>query len=313
MSGDQPMFDDMPVRLWPVTPTKVLTWTDCPRRWRFTYLERRPKGPPWAHNSVGSSVHNALREWYSGPRERRTPEGADAAVRRGWISDGFPDDALSAHWRDRAAAMVVRYVEGLDPDDEPVGVERTVATRTATLAISGRVDRIDRRSAPDDVAVESGRDDELVIVDYKTGRRALTDDDARSSIALALYAVAAARVLRTPCTKVELHHLPTDEVLVWRHTDESLARAVRRVESIAIDARAAETRWRDGGLAAVAEREGRRDGDGRVTDDTAAAEVDAVFPPTVSAGCGWCDVRRWCAEGQAAAAAQPPWSGLADG
>ena len=49
---------------------------------------------------------------------------------------------------------------------------------------------------------------ELVVVDYKTGRHLLSTDDARSSLALALYALAAGRVLRRPCHRVELHHLP---------------------------------------------------------------------------------------------------------
>ena len=58
---------------------------------------------------------------------------------------------------------------------------------TATLAISGRVDRVDDRG------------DELVVVDYKTGRRGLTDDDARGSQALALYVLAVRRTMRRAC------------------------------------------------------------------------------------------------------------------
>ncbi len=78
--------------------------------------------------------------------------------------------------------MTERYAAGLDPSDEPLGVERTVATRTDRIAVSGRIDRLDARGA------------ELVVVDYKTGRHILTSDDARGSLALAIYAVAASRV-----------------------------------------------------------------------------------------------------------------------
>jgi RecB family exonuclease len=287
----------MPEKLWPVTPTKVLTWTDCPRRWRFTYLEHRPKGPPWAHNSVGAAVHQALRDWWSEPLERRTPETAASLVRRGWLTDGFPDDATSAQWCERSATMVARYVQGLDPTDEPAGVERTVATRTDTLTISGRVDRIDRRAAPPDDDA-SAPPDEMVVVDYKTGRRPLTDDDARSSVALALYALGTATVFRRPATLVELHHLPTGTTVSWRHTGESLARHVRRVESIARDARSAQAAW-------------QQNGDGGVADPGAAAAVDELFPPQPSPGCSWCDHRRWCREGQQAAPTAAPWSGLA--
>ena len=34
---------------------------------------------------------------------------------------------------------------GLDPAAEPLGVERTVATRTDLIAVSGRIDRLDDR------------------------------------------------------------------------------------------------------------------------------------------------------------------------
>src|SRR6266436_4452797 len=167
-------FEGMPRRLYPCTPTRLTAWLDCPRRYRMSYLDRPPppKGPPWAHNSLG----------------------AGTLVDRGWIDEGFADETQSVRYRERAIAMVQGYVAGLDPADEPLGVERTVATRTETIAVSGRIDRLDARP-------------ELVVVDYKTGRHLLTTDDARSSMALALYALAAGRALRRPCHRVELHHL----------------------------------------------------------------------------------------------------------
>src|SRR6185369_15316472 len=89
-----------------------------------------------------------------------------------------------------AMSWLKRYLAAQPVDNEPVAVERTVAAKTPTLALSGRVDRID------DV------DGELVIVDYKTGRTGLGPDDARASRALALYAFAASRVFRRPCRRV---------------------------------------------------------------------------------------------------------------
>src|SRR5258708_24077967 len=85
--------------------------------------------------------------------------------------------------------MVEAYVTGLDPASEPVGVERTVRTRTELIAVSGRIDRLDDRREP-------GGSGDLVVVDYKTGRHVLTVDDARTSLPLALYALAAGRGLR---------------------------------------------------------------------------------------------------------------------
>jgi RecB family exonuclease len=288
-------FEGMPRRLYPCTPTRLSAWLDCPRRYRMTYLDRPPppKGPPWAHNSLGASIHNALAGWWRLPLAERTVAAAGRLVDRGWIDEGFADETQSVRYRERAIDMVEGYIARLDPADEPVGIERTVATRTDTIVLSGRIDRLDARPAETDTETDTetvtGAGTELVVVDYKTGRHLLTVDDARGSMALALYALAAARVLRRPCYRVELHHLPSGRVLAWSHSDESLARHLGRAEGIARECAVADELMRDG-----------------LTPD----RYDEVFPPRPSASCGWCDYLRHCPEGAAAAVTRRPWDGL---
>jgi putative RecB family exonuclease len=266
----------MPQRLLSCTPTRLASYEDCPRRYRMTYLDRPSpaKGPPWAHNSLGVSVHNTLRAWWELPLERRTPSAAGALLEVCWLTAGYRDDAHSAEWRSLARGWVESYVATLQPDIEPAGLERTVGVPTARLALSGRVDRID------------DRDGELVVVDYKTGRRAPSVDDVRGSRSLALYALAVARTLRRACRRVELHHLPTGTVAGWDHDDDTLARHLRRAEDTAADIVTA-------------------------TDALAAgAPADQVFPPRTGPHCGLCDYRRHCAEGRTVAGAREPWSVL---
>jgi hypothetical protein len=292
-------FEGMPTRLYPCTPTRLSTWLDCPRRYRMTYLDRPPpaKGAPWAHNSVGASVHNALAGWWRLPLADRSVAAAGGLIDRGWIDEGFADSLQSARYRHWARGVVEVYVAGLDPASEPIGVERTVATRTDLIAVSGRIDRLDDRRGPGGVG-------ELVVVDYKTGRHVLTVDDARTSLPLALYALAAERVMRRPCRRVELHHLPTGQVLAWEHTAESLARQLGRAEDIAAECAAADEQFRAGtgagqpGLAAPG-----------LPDD----RIDDVFPPRPGSACGWCDFRASCPEGSAASEPRRPWDGLGTG
>jgi RecB family exonuclease len=295
-------FEGMPRRLYACTPTRLSTWLDCPRRYRMTYLDRPApqKGPPWAHNSLGASVHNALAGWWRLPRRERTVAAAGDLLDGGWLDDGFADDAQSLEHRRRCREMVEGYVAGLDPAREPLGVERTVATRTDLIAVSGRVDRLDDRRP----AV--GVPGELVVVDYKTGRHLLTVDDARTSLALALYALAAERVMRRPCLRVELHHLPTGRVLAWEHTPESLARQLGRAEAIAEECARADEQYK---AAAAA---GGSAGGGAAAGAAAAGPLaDEIFPPRPSVGCGWCDYRAHCPEGSGAAEQRRPWDGLA--
>jgi putative RecB family exonuclease len=275
----QPGLFDAPPRLFTCTPSKLGAYEDCPRRYRFSYVDRPApgKGPPWAHNSLGASVHTALKNWYALPPGRRTPAALPTLLKATWVSEGYRDQDQERAMFRRALGWLEAYLAETDPGEEPVGVERTVAARTQTLALSGRVDRIDRRGA------------ELVIVDYKTGRGELTSDDARGSRALALYAYSTRRTFRRECRRVELHHLPTGTVAAHEHTDESLARHLRRAEDTARDVMAAEQSL------------------------AAGAAADEAFPPAAGPWCGWCDYRRLCPEGSAAAPTKEPWSGLASG
>ena len=252
-----------PKRLFVCTPSRLASYEDCPRRYRYTYLDRPtpPRGAPWAHNSLGASVHTALKSWFDLAPAKRTPGALATLLRATWVRDGYRDGEQEQAAFERALTWLHRYVAELPDGFEPLAVERTVGARTASLALSGRVDRID------DVAGE------LVIVDYKTGRSGLGPDDARGSRALALYAYSAARLFRRKCRRVELHHLPTGTVAAHEHTEESIERHVRRAEQTAAD---------------IVEAQGRL---------TAGEDPDVAFPTTPGSLCGWCDFRRFCPAG----------------
>lgn len=269
-------FDAMPRKLIKVTPSRLGTWFDCPRRFRMAYIDRPtpPKGGAWAHSTLGAVVHNALRAFFDLPPRRRTPEAAAALVSQQWSDEGFAGKDQAATYRARAQGWVSDYVADLDPELEPVGLERWVSAPVGTIVAEGRVDRIDER------------DGEVVIIDYKTGRSALTTDDARGSQALALYVLAARRTLRRPCNRVELHHLPTGTVATWEHTEESLTRHRTRAEEAADEFNLATDTLNAGG------------------------DPDVLFPAQVGRQCSWCDFRRSCPEGQAAGPAAEPWAML---
>ena len=266
-----------PAPLFAATPSKLASFDDCPRRFRMSYLDRPalPKGAPWAHNSMGAAVHAALRAWWDLPTARRTPEAGVGLLRQLWSDEGFRDSEQSLDWLAQASQWVRSYLADEDPRREPVGLERHVAAKTERLALSGRIDRIDER------------DGDMVVVDYKTGRSGVSDDAARGSPALAIYVLGVRRTLRRDCTRVELHHLPSGEVAVFEHTEESLARHVSRAEDTAADIVRA------------------------TTQAAAGMDSDEAFPARTGIWCGWCDLRRHCPDGQRAAPAREPWSFLA--
>jgi putative RecB family exonuclease len=272
----QQSFSGMPQRLYSASPSKLLAWLDCPRRYRMQYLDRpRPATrKPRAHTSVGVATHSALRDFWDLAPVERTPAAVEQLVRRSWIDVGFRDPEQSAQWLVRTTGRVTEYLRAIDRDKQPLGVERTVSLHTETLAVTGRLDRLDER------------DGDLVVVDYKTGRAKLTDDDARTSLPLALYAVAVAGMFRRRCTRVELHHVPTGEVLVHEHTPQTLQRKVGEAESIALDLRRADADYAELGV------------------------ESPLFEPRVSPICQWCDFRAHCPAGQLVGPEKSDWAGL---
>ena len=264
----------MPAPLFAASPSKLLAHVDCPRRYRLQYLDRPApeKRRQRAHTSLGNAVHNALRDWWDLPV--RTADAGARLVDRAWIDVGFRDGAQSREWRERMREAVTDYLARVDPDAHPVGIERTVSFVSGDLRLTGRVDRLD------------DRDGELVVVDYKTSRVPPTDDDARTSLALALYAAAVWKMFRRRTLRVELHHVPTGTVAMHKHTPESLTRKVEQARSIARDARRADADFAVNG---------------------AASEL---FPARPGPLCGWCDLRAHCAEGQAAGPEKSDWAAL---
>jgi RecB family exonuclease len=204
----------------------------------------------------------------------RTPAAGERLVIENWKDDGFRDPDQSGRWRSIAAGWVRHYLREVDPARVPIGVECTVTATTDTLFISGRIDRLDDRNGA------------LTVVDYKTGTHVYSADDARGSLALALYAIAAQRTLRRDCRRVELHHLPTGTVAAFEHSDASLAEHVSDAAATAHDIASATRAWEAG------------------------ADADEAFPPRPASSCAWCDFRPYCPEGRAASGEFQSWAGL---
>lgn len=278
--ADQPQrrpFTAVTRGLLPASPSRLATFEACPRRYRFAYLDRpAPRtGPPWAHVSLGMSVHAALHTWWTWPRAKRDPERLAGLLVASWKGGGWRDRAQQVRWQAQALEWLRAYVRRWAHDGEPVALERTVAFKTATMAFSGRLDRLDERAG------------ELVVVDYKTGRHPPDSEAVRTSAALALYAEATSRTLRRPCRRVELHHLPSGVEVGFEHTPDSLARQVRRADALAGEIAAVTSVW-----------------------EARTVALDEAFPARPGALCSWCDYRAHCPEGRAAAPERSSWAAL---
>jgi putative RecB family exonuclease len=254
-----------------VSPTSLDAFEECPRKYWFAHLSRpRPPKPPLdAYRYVGVAAHKVLGDWWDYIPDLRTSHTVATDLARMWSPGTFRDEAQSTRWLTIVTGWVRRYVASLDKHAVPVGIERTVSYADDGIRLSGRVDRVDER------------DGLLRIVDYKTGHNPLEPGDARTSRALALYAIAAARIFRKDCWRVELHHLPTGQHSTALHSPISLDRHLNRAKATAADITAATDSLADG------------------------ATTDEVFPVRPGPLCGFCEFRTACPSGQAYPAADP--------
>jgi len=268
--------DAAPTRLLSVSPSRLTLWLDCPKAYRLQYLDRprRPPAPQRAIVSIGNSAHAALSHFWDLPEQERTPQGVMRLLARLWQHAGFDGPQQSMRWQAAVGGWLVDYLRGIDRERQPVALERTVALRTSSLAVTGRVDRVEERGG------------ELVVVDYKAGSSPPAPDAARTSLALGLYAVALSRMFRRPVRQVELHYLPTGERVVHRHTEVALERKLAEAESIGADIALAHADFESRGI-----------------DSTS-------FEARVSALCRWCPVQEQCEQGQRMGPAWPLSAGL---
>jgi putative RecB family exonuclease len=201
------------------------TYLECPLRWKYLYVERRPELPR-SYFTFGRVVHSVLEELvrpFVVPDARRPGSGGAqatldgwgetvphppspsrwmsreellAAYDRLWSSEGYTSAEEEARYRSLGKEMLGRYYDRLVREPpRPVSVEEHLEARWDGIPIHGYLDRIDR--------TPSGG---LEVVDYKTSRE-LSREDARDSDQLSMYQVLVENNYRAPVERLTLYHL----------------------------------------------------------------------------------------------------------
>src|SRR5690606_28423060 len=180
-----------------VSPSAVETADRCPLRWALQTAGGRREDS--LDQSLGNLVHEIAAEHPHG-----TLDELRAALDARWSSLGLGDGWVGRRSRAEAERMVERlaaYVTGVPGD---VDVERTFEAHVGRAHLVGRIDRVERLgpAAGDDAADDgaAGRPTERVrVVDLKTSKSPVSEEDARTNAQLATYQVAVeAGGLETP-------------------------------------------------------------------------------------------------------------------
>ncbi len=245
-----------------LSPSAADTFRQCPRRWRFRYVERRTE-PAGEAAVVGRFAHRALELLLAAPQAERTIEKARELAREAWPETEDTDDFRELGLDDDGARAFRwkgwKAIEGLWTVEDPTKVEvdateQALQAEVGGVPFLGIVDRVDRTDAG------------LVITDYKSGKppSARYLDDKLSQVYLYAAAVEAVRGERP--ARVRLLYLGQRRVDVAARPDK-VYEAVEQLR----------TTWDNLGT---------------------ACESDE-FEPRTGPLCGWCPHVADCPEGQA--------------
>ncbi|MEX0874681.1 MAG: PD-(D/E)XK nuclease family protein [Actinomycetota bacterium] len=186
--------------LFELNPSKLQCYLDCPRQYKFRYVDRRSERRAFGPTALGLSVHKALRVFYGMDRDERTLENLLRALRRSWDGTGYRSAKEAEEAYARAEDMLTRYHAGTNPQRHRVVAMESKfshARSSEGILVTGRVDRLD---------IDGGQ---YVIVDYKTGRFGEDAGKLDESLPLSLYAIAVSAVLGREVSRIAVEHLST--------------------------------------------------------------------------------------------------------
>lgn len=151
-------------------------------KYLWTYVDARGK---WylkakSYYSFGSTLHKVLERFHdSGDAGVTTVGDALKVYEESWLEAGYssPEEMQEAFGEGRE--IVINTIEEelkREPGVRTVAVEKFLRSDLGPFVLIGRVDRLDQHP-----------DGTLEIVDYKSGRSSVSEDDVRSDLAMACY------------------------------------------------------------------------------------------------------------------------------
>lgn len=250
---------DLPSHL---SPSSAAAFDQCPRRWRFKYIDRQPE-PSGQAALVGSFAHLVLEYLCGLPSIHRTPDQAKALAKELW--DDFAqdedyvalelstDEARAFRWQAWLSIAGLWDIE--DPASvEVVSTEQKVKVTLGDVPFVGVIDRVDRCA------------DRLVVSDYKSGSLPGARWRSDKLHQVMLYAAALTRSTDEQPDRARLLYLG-QRILDVSVTDRRIEEAEEQLA----------TTW------------------GEIS--TACSDDD--YPPKTGVLCGWCPFVNQCDEGRA--------------
>ncbi len=160
-----------------LSPSQADAYGRCPRRYVFERKLGFTSGTS-VHLELGKTIHEVIHQTdttYEAPE----PADALAVLDARWAPEGLGGPPWADAWLERAREMLTVLYENRNAAHELIASEHPVQYAADDVTWRGQIDRVERRN------------DQVWIVDYKTSRTPIPQDDAAASIQLGFYVLAA--------------------------------------------------------------------------------------------------------------------------
>lgn len=204
-----------------LSPSGAAMFEQCPRRWRFRYMDNLPD-MPGKSALVGTFAHLVLEMLLQEQPEDRTLDQAKQLARSVWDDFAEDEDYRNLELDEKQAQefrwQAWRAIEGLWDIEDPTtvnvqAVELKVKPMLGEVPFSGIVDRVDLEP------------DGLVVTDYKSGRYPPVSAQENRLRQVLMYAAAVESEMGQTPVKARLYYLgqKTLDTLV---TEQKLSQVV---------------------------------------------------------------------------------------
>ena len=176
------MTTKMTTRLPSLSPTKIVTYLACDHKYKWTYVDSRGK---WfirskSYFSFGTSLHSVLQKLHD-QNDISVVNAEDAvnALESNWVTEGYASADEMAEAQARGKEILLEYVDRevtRQKESRTLFVEKTLVWKFPNFVLRGRLDRI-----------EEYPDGSLEIIDYKSGRETVLEEEVHNDLAMAIY------------------------------------------------------------------------------------------------------------------------------
>lgn len=164
-----------------LSPTKINTYLECVVKYKYIYQDKIGKFYLKARPqfSFGSTLHHVLQEFHE-QGAVHTREEMVTTMQAQWISAGYQTQEEEQSHKEKGAEIIHAYHEAhqerIVAQIETIATEKTITCDMGFFKLSGRIDRLDRHP-----------DGTLEIIDYKSGRQEVTEEQVHNSLAMTCY------------------------------------------------------------------------------------------------------------------------------